>query len=82
MTKSGSERLSKFVNLKYNDYYYYHVITHSSIKVCAKNVVRFLDNFRNFRAIEFFSSRMCSHRNKDNFKVKITGTTEIYTGEK
>ena len=22
MTKSGSERLSKFVNLKYNDYYY------------------------------------------------------------
>ena len=35
-----------------------------------------MDNFRDFHTTEVFSSRMCSHRNKDNFQVKITGTTE------
>ena len=44
--------------------------------------VGYLYNFRDFHTTEVFSSRMCSRRNKDNFQVKITGTTEIYTGEK
>ena len=44
--------------------------------------VRFLDNFRNFRPIEVFSSAMSSQTYEDNFQMNVTWIMEIYAGEK
>ena len=51
------------------------------VSKCVALIVKTLDNFLNFQPTEVFSSGMCSQSNENNFQEKITGVTEIYTGE-
>ena len=61
-----NENISRTENL------FTYFLRQNSYSMCQNyryTLWRYLDNYRNFQPTEVFSSRMCSHGNKDNFQV-------------